>query len=247
MTTYRVAIARREGNVDGWVLELQGCRAIGSSMDEVHSLLPVVTAEYVSWLRGHGETPEEATSFDVVEEVEPGAGDFAFEADKQTLTEPELDACMRLMSYAHQDLLMLVESLSAVLLDWKPPASSVRIDATYPDVRTIREMIDHVRTVEPSFYVRSVTEPDGAIGAPPAPPELTDVHDLSESALRSLSAGDRSRVFERPNSRGAIGLWTARKVIRRAINHKRFHTREIEQRLCWLTLGLPEVLPLSRE
>jgi hypothetical protein len=229
------------------VLELPGCRAIGSSKDEVHSLLPVVTAEYVSWLRGHGERVEEATKFDVVEEVEPSAGDFAFEADKQTLTDSQLDACIRFMSYAQQDLLMLVESLSAVLLDWKPPASSVRIDAIYPDVRTIREMIDHVRTVEPNFYVRTVTEPEGAIAAPPAPPELTDVHDLSESALRSLGRGDRSRVFERPNSRGAIGQWTARKVVRRAINHKRFHTREIEQRLCWLTLGLPQVLPMSRE
>jgi len=36
-------------------------------------------------------------------------------------------------------------------------------------------------------------------------------------------------------------------VIRRTIMHKRFHTREIEQRLCWLALGVPEVLPANRE
>jgi hypothetical protein len=38
-----------------------------------------------------------------------------------------------------------------------------------------------------------------------------------------------------------------RKVMRRIISHKRFHTREIEQRLAWLTLGVPEVLPQNRE
>jgi len=35
--------------------------------------------------------------------------------------------------------------------------------------------------------------------------------------------------------------------MRRIISHKRFHTREIEQRRSWLTLGVPEVLPQNRE
>jgi hypothetical protein len=34
--------------------------------------------------------------------------------------------------------------------------------------------------------------------------------------------------------------WTVRKVIRRIISHERFHTKEIQQRLSWILLGVPE-------
>jgi hypothetical protein len=53
-------------------------------------------------------------------------------------------------------------------------------------------------------------------------------------------------MFRHSTQRGEA-FWTARKVIRRIMAHKRFHTREIEQRLAWLTLGVPEVLPQNRE
>jgi hypothetical protein len=38
-----------------------------------------------------------------------------------------------------------------------------------------------------------------------------------------------------------------RKVLRRTISHERFHTKEIEQRLAWLLLGVPDFSRARKE
>jgi hypothetical protein len=56
------------------------------------------------------------------------------------------------------------------------------------------------------------------------------------------------KLYVRVNQRsGAEMEWTARKVMKRIISHTRFHTKEVEQRISWLTLGVPEVIPQNRE
>ena len=61
-------------------------------------------------------------------------------------------------------------------------------------------------------------------------------------ALRGLSPGDRGRVFTRRLPWQAEGeeRWAPRKVVRRVISHERFHTAEIQQRLAWVLVGVPE-------
>lgn len=249
MTTYHVGIARREGNVDGWVMELPGCRAIGNNVEDVNALMPVVTAEYIGWLRSWGEDVADASSFEVVEDLD-NVLDYAFDAEKAPLSDADFEKWLRWMSYAQADFQAIVSPLAEPVMTWKPPASAVRIDATFPDVRSIAEMIDHVRRVEPGAYVGAVTSAPGTVTRfldPEDLPAVADIHRWSEAALRSLGPEVRSQFIERPLRAGGIGVWSVRKVIRRAIGHKRFHTREIEQRLCWLTLGVPEILPVSRE
>ena len=66
--------------------------------------------------------------------------------------------------------------------------------------------------------------------------------------LRTLSDEELSRVF-RPRRSWQEGseMWTVRKVLRRIVGHEHFHTAEIQQRLTWLLLGVPEfVNPGSR-
>lgn len=243
--TYRVGITQRGGNVDGWVFDLPGCRAIGSSVDDVQTLLPAVIAVHVAWLSGHGETGlDPKAGFEVVEALEGGA-ELCFAADRTPLSDADLERAVRHLGYAQADLQALVAPLTDAVLDWRPPASAVKIDF-YPDVRSIREMLGHVATGM-SFQLRGLGDAVARVPGPAEATDLTGAHTSAVARLRALDSEERSgKQYHLEGQRGATD-WTAAKSVRRLINHHRFHTREIEQRLCWLTLGVPEVLPVSRE
>ena len=248
MATHRVALHIRPTSVDAWLVDLPGCRAIGRDRDEAIGLAPVVVAEYLAWLRGHGEQvdPDAPMDIEVVEEVAADA-EFCFAADGEPFSRSELEANLARSEYAFADLTALATTLPDSVLDWRPPASAVRIDNIYPDVRSIREMLAHA-SGSGAFFARNLGEPDA--WTPPAP-DANDAGALRRAGierLRSLSDADRTSVFSRPDPRrGGEAQWSARKVVRRLINHERFHTKEIEQRLAWLLLALPEVMPVSRE
>jgi hypothetical protein len=247
MTTYRVGIHKRPVGADAWVLDLPGCRAIGRDLNEALGLLPVVIAEHTAWLQAHGEQLDVAgnPSFKVVEEV-AADGEFCFEADGEAFSTEELETALRHSNYAFADLTALAARLPDVVLDWRPPASAVKIDNIYPDVRSIREMLAHASS-SGGFFSRNVG--DDAWTPPPATEtDIGAVRRAGLERLRTLSDRERSTVYRRPDPRrGGEAAWSARKVVRRLINHERFHTKEIEQRLAWLLLALPEVMPVSRE
>jgi hypothetical protein len=245
-TTYNVGIARRDGSVDGWVFDLPGCRAIGATADEVLTLLPVVIADHIVWLDGHGEVTRDAFPFDVkvVEDVS-STSEFCFEADRAALTDEHLEQAVRHIGWAHADLVQRTRELPDIVLDWKPPASAVKIDAIYPDVRSIREMLAHIAAAM-TFHIRGVGDVTERVPDPECA-TLFNASDTTLSRLRGLNEEERSgKVYTRTGPRGE-SEWSARKAVRRIANHIRFHAREVEQRLCWLTLGVPEVLPVSRE
>jgi hypothetical protein len=247
MTAYRVGIHKRPVGADAWVLDLPGCRAIGRDLDEALGLVPVVIAEHLAWLESHGETtdqPNDAT-FEVVEEVE-AEGEFCFDADGAVFSAGELEAALGRSDYAFTDLTVLASRLPDAVLDWRPPASAVKIDNIYPDVRSIREMLAHA-SGSGGFFVRNVGDDEWS-PPDPDPSDTGRVRRAGLERLRSLTDRERSTVYRRPDPRrGGEAAWSARKVLRRLINHERFHTKEIEQRLAWLLLALPEVMPVSRE
>ena len=246
MTTYRVSIAKRpDGSADAWVVDLPGCRAAGASLQDAIALLPPVAGEYMAWLARHGEPVNQfdETAFDVIEEIEAG-GDYSFEVDRVAMSREEMEREIRIAGYAHTDLLSVSRPLPDSVLDWRPPASSVKFDQIYQDVRSIREMLEHAASTESNFYVGSLSDPPAA---PPASrPDLESLHESTAHRLRALPDESLGRLFKRTGPRGEME-WTARKAMRRIVAHKRFHTKEIEQRLCWLTLGVPEILPVNRE
>ena len=241
MTTYRVGIAHRPGAVDGWVLDLPGCRAIGSDRDEVIALLPAVIAEHLVWLRRHAETEADPADagFEVVEEVETAA-DFAFDADKEPLSVEALETGIRRSQHAFADLSAYV-SLPDTLLDWRVQPTAVKIDANYPDVRSIREMLAHA-SGSSGFFGRNVGDAPWTAPAVASPSDVPALREAVFGRLRALTADELAKVYRRDERE-----WTARKLVRRLINHERFHTKEIEQRLAWLLLAVPDVMPASRE
>jgi predicted RNase H-like HicB family nuclease len=243
---YRVAIAKRpDGSADAWVADLPGCRAAAGSVSGAMELLPVVVGEHLAWLAGYGEPVDPAAPFEpeMVEETE-ARGEFTFAFDREAMSRDEMETAIRHAGYAHADLMNRLAGLPDVVLDWVPPASSVKIDAIFPDVRSIRMMLEHLTTVQANYYIGSLSVPP----ADPRSPTLAELQETSAARLRALSDEALGRLYKRVNQRsGAEMEWTARKVMRRIIGHTRFHTKEIEQRVSWLALGVPEVLPQNRE
>ncbi|MPZ48177.1 MAG: hypothetical protein GEU75_02500 [Dehalococcoidia bacterium] len=244
MTTYRVGLTLRDGAIDGWVFDLPGCRAIGLSVAEAVDLLPVAIAEHLAWLKGHDESVPDPDSFDfeVIEEVESN-GEFCFAADAEPLTRDEVDTAIRRMGYSLADIIAISEPLPQRLLEWRPPGTSVRADERVPDPRTIREMLEHAAGAE-THFLRNIIEP--APSGPSAVAGFVAARAASLAHFAALDLAASGNVVTRQGPRGEAG-WSARKVLRRIINHQRFHTREVQQRLCWLALGVPEVIPASRE
>jgi hypothetical protein len=149
--------------------------------------------------------------------------------------------------YAFDDLARLFQGMPDILLDWRPPESAVKIDNIYPDVRAIREIVAHA-TGSGGYFVRNLGEPDAWTPPAPDPGDVRALRRAFLGRLRSLNDQERRSVYRRPDARrGGDAEWSARKVVRRLINHERFHAKEIEQRLAWLLLALPEVMPVSRE
>jgi hypothetical protein len=247
VSDYRVGLHRREGSVDGWVFDLPGCRAIGADEDDVRALLPVVIAEHLAWLQGHGQTAENATgiTYKIIEDVE-SITEFCFEADKLPLSEEEIEKATQSVASAYGDLDRVSRLLPEQVLDWRPPVSAVKIDAIYPDVRSVREMLSHAAGAL-TFHLRGVGDAVARVPTPADGSDLEAAFEVTVARLRALNDEERAgTAYRRAGPRGEAE-WSARKSIRRMVNHQRFHTKEIEQRLCWLTLGVPEVLPASRE
>jgi hypothetical protein len=244
---YRVGVTESPDGPQGTVFDLPCCSVQARDMAALRGLLPVAIAEHVAWLARHGETVDANTpvEFEIAEVVDPARsdaadGEFCFEDDLRPLTGDEIEAAVRHMGYATADLVALVEPLPDAVLDWRPPESAMaRIDVWQPNVKTIREIARELPASE-RYYRTGLSNHD----APPEPDEVTFDRALQRrltlERLRSLSHDERATTFRVQRSwQDRPEHWTARKAIRRIIGHERFHTKEIEQRLAWLLLGVP--------
>ena len=248
MTKYRVGLETRDENVTAWVFDLPGCRSISGSREETLALIPIAIGEYLAWLDTHHARPLDASEpyeYEIVEETVV-TGDACFDDDRQPVDEAELERGIRYIGFAHADLASLLRPLSETVLTWKPPATSVKIDATYNDVRTIRDMEEHVATAL-TFHLRGVGHVTDRVPSPDDPKNLQHAYEVTILRLRQLNAEERSgTAYKRETARGEAE-WSARKAVRRIINHVRFHTGEAAIRLAWPTLGVPVVLQGPRE
>ena len=244
--TYKVGLLRGLRQVEAWVFDLPGCCAVAPTAAAARDLLPVAIAEHIAWLDGHGQVTRVAFPFDtkLVEEVESDA-EFCFEADKAPLSTEEMEAAIRQLAYARDDLLRFVRPLPDAVLNWRPPASAFEFDASAPEPRSIRDILGHLAGAE-AWHLRNLRHDfDDSSDGPP--PDIFTTRERMIERLRSLSDTERDRIYRWAYVGRPYGEWSIRKVLRRSINHERFHTKEIEQRLAWLILGLPEVLPASRD
>jgi hypothetical protein len=242
----RVGLAYSESEVNATVFDLVGCITVAQDRQSVIDVLPVAIGEHVGWLSLHGEKVAVDPEFDVTEEVDVSQsdaadGEFVFQADCEPIADEEVETAIRVMNYATGDLLSTIDSLPDPVLDWRPPESAMaKIDEWQPGVKTIREIASELPAGE-RYYRLGLCE-----GPEPDEPEMewydrTLQRERTVERLRSLSQAERSKVFYVTRSwQDRSEHWTVRKTIRRIISHERFHTKEIQQRLSWILLGVPE-------
>ena len=227
-----------------WVLDLPGCIAGGRDLDEVAEQLPLVIADYLGWLRRHGEPFEWDQGWEIAERV--GAtqligGDACFAAEREPMSASDIESAVARLGHARGDLLGALNGVPDAILDWVPPMSAFdAFDAWAPEVRTIRGLMGHVLQFE--IYYRDGLRDGSAAGIFESAGDPAAEQALTAARLRALSDEETGRVF-RPLRPGQPQPeeWTARKMLRRMLSHERAHTAEIWQRRSWVLLGPPRL------
>jgi uncharacterized damage-inducible protein DinB/predicted RNase H-like HicB family nuclease len=221
-----------EGLCMAHVPALPGCFVRAPSRAETLSRLPEAIHEYHAWLHRHGEVVPPLTGAIEIEvaaestDIGPFVrGDAAalFLPDRKPVAPDEMEGFFRLMAYSRADLLALVRDLPGDLLDWQAGPGSFTIGA----------LLRHIGNAE-EWYVSRLVPPDTL------PPEWEDDEGLpifeflemerrtAMARLRQLTDEERTSVFypgqwtSHPEE-----AWTARKALRRFLEHEREHIGQI--------------------
>ncbi len=223
-----------DGRSMAHILDLPGCSAIGHTREEAQANLRAAAQGYHLWLNSHGDFtahPDEPVELEMVEVVEgvapltPGDAAAVFRPEREPLDDATLARGLRLMAYSRSDLTTAVNALSEADLD--RPA-----DAEWS---SLRRLLEHVANSE-EWYISRLGAEDHpyhlAMNARFETAEvrvrLVAVREMAVRRLAVLTPAERSAVFTRavytdhPDEE-----WTARKVLRRFVEHEREHLAQI--------------------
>ena len=202
------------------VPDLPGCSVMGSSRDDALAMLPAAIADYLAWLKTHGERPPSsggATAFEIVSESvgpvarHPGDQAALLPPDLLSLPDEEIARRLRLMRFARADLLALVGDLSDPILDWQPPTGwGVRAVLRHISGAE-RWYLDRIGLYTPLGRTHSVFE------------HMAATRELAYDVLSRLTLEQRSAVVVKGDEQ-----WTAPKVFRRFLEHEREHTGQVQ-------------------
>jgi len=211
-----------------FVPECPGCWVFGRTPERALEKERLIVQEWFSWLRRHGEQVVEPAEIELevaemlrvdYNPVEAGKPEPLFWSEIPPITPGDLVRTLQLMGYSREDLLELVQGLDEETLDWQPPG----------EPRTIRNCLQHIAYVEP-WYLSPL-----GIELPRDYPK--DVFELLEytrkiviDCLSNFPKEKMAGVFQPGKDPSPVcNLWTARKVLRRLVDHERLHTRYIQR------------------
>jgi hypothetical protein len=222
-----------------------GCAVRGANQDEVLEAVPAAVARHRAWLRDHGVTvgpaPDGSSAVDVIETQRGWAplrqGDRAalFRSDTSPLDRPLLDRLLALCAFARQDLLAAIRDLPAAVLA-RPTA----------DGSSIGDIARHVGNAA-EWYVSRLVPPETL------PPEWADDAALPLAPFLEMelrTASDRLRRLTDHELAAVVTPtawtahpdepWTARKALRRRLEHELEHLDQIRTILAaWRVGALP--------
>lgn len=216
------------------VPSLPGCFVRAPTRDEALAALPDVIRAYHAWLRQHGEElsdPADPSTLDVAA-ISAGFGPFQhgdkaalFAPDRVPMHRAELEVYLRRAAYARADLLTLVRDLPGQVLDWQAGADST----------SIRQILRHVGNVE-QWYVSRLVDPATL------PPEWEHDEDMPIFAFLEMERRTALERLRRLTDQELTAIcyptrwtghpdepWTARKALRRMLEHEREHTDHIRE------------------
>ncbi len=229
-----------DGECMAHVLDLPGCISRGRSQEEALDGVPAAITRYQGWLEQHGERLDsrdiEPITVCVVQTIEGAVpfrhGDRAalFQPDQIPLQPEHIERYFRLSDYARADLLRAARGVPPAILRWKLDAGAM----------SIQEILRHVGNSE-QWYVSRVVPRESL------PPEWEHDHALplraflrmerSTAQHRLHQMGDRERTevaFPTAWTDHPDEPWTARKALRRMIEHELEHTEHVYEVLrCW--------------
>ncbi len=234
MARYRACLEVGNGGACmAHVPELLGCFAVGSTREEALERLRDAISEYLAWLAKHREAPalsaeSERVEIEVVEQVSTAGGYppeasgpvALFAADQEPISYHDLQTAVRLMEHARRDLLEFLRDVPDGLLHWRPA----------PDEPSIDETLLHMAQVEASFLARLEEE-----SQQPPFAQLTAVRSWAYHRLSRLTEAELSRLTTHGSEK-----WSARKVLRRFLEHDREHTAYIRSLLARYHRNLPD-------
>jgi predicted RNase H-like HicB family nuclease len=221
-----------QGGTGVFVPEFPGCWIFGRTPERTLEKVTVAMREWFEWLERHGEKiPTEASKF-VVEvgeilrvdynPVEAGKPEPLFWSEVAPIKSKNIVRTIHLLRYSRSDLLKLVSGIGDEVLDWQPPGKP----------RTIRNTLKHIGFVEWWYITRLDVE------LPTKFPKdvfelLSHTRRIVVDYLQNFPKEKRSGVFQPKRDVGRkariCNLWTARKVLRRLVDHERLHTKYIEK------------------
>lgn len=212
------------------VLGLLGCIAKGPTTEVALAATPDAIGAYLRFLARHGVEVEAHPRVElrVVEHVTMGQwlgnGDPAlvFEPDRAPLTAADAEEYFCRLEWSRAEFVALVRRLSMLELTAQPVGK-----------RSIRAMIEHLMESE-HFYVCTLGRVEGLPAAGSIVQKrqgsllgwMACVRERELARLRALTPAERERPVVRWGQ-----TWTARKVLRRMLEHEWEHLVELADRL----------------
>jgi predicted RNase H-like HicB family nuclease/uncharacterized damage-inducible protein DinB len=209
-----------DGSCMAHVVELPGCIAIEPTREETLDRVRSVIASYLDFLKRHGEQIDDGpVEIEVAQEAPvpsilpgtPGDQVARFASDRESPSDEEIERTLRWLTYSRRDLLRLFEALPPEALDRQ----------TAEGEWTLRAILQHVALAEASYLNRLEEE---TVRNPFA--LLEAVRNWATVRLRQLTDIERSRVNVHRGEE-----WTARKVLRRFLEHEQEHLVQLRELL----------------
>jgi predicted RNase H-like HicB family nuclease len=213
------------------VLDLLGCIAQGATTEAALAATSEAIRGYLRFLRRHGEAvnPESKFTTVIAKHVMEGSwlgnGDPTpgFAPDFQPLTPRDLDVYLKRWGSMQADLLQLIRDVPQKQMISEPEKG-----------RSLNRILEHIAEAD-GFYLRYlVGKVDGLSvalravrqGSADLPAALTHVWQVQNARLKALTEVERKQKVRH----GQVP-WTARRGLRRMLEHDWEHLIEIAQRL----------------
>jgi ribosomal protein S18 acetylase RimI-like enzyme len=220
------------GRYGCWMLDWPGCFCWGPTRAEALARVPSAVGGFIDWLAEHGDAVAEPGSdeVEIVEEVaaEQEAGyerNALFAADDRDVSAEGVEATIRRLGHARDDLQRLAERVTSFERDHGP----LETTGGEREERTADAVLRHLAGSE--VWLAGRLDRAARYAGAPRDGELVPFMDETRGwaidQLRTLQARD-------PRSRGVDGKgegWTLAKVVRRLLYHSLDHLEELDRRL----------------
>ncbi len=214
------------------VLGLLGCIAQGPTTDEALAATPEAIRGFLRFLKRHGDAVDPKSPFTtkvaahVTEGSWIGEGDpvAGFAPDFEPLGAAELKRYVERLGWVREDLLRLVGDLPPRQLSAQPHGGG----------RPIQSILEHISEAQCVYQRYAAGKVEGLAEAarsvresqPDLPSALARVWEISGARWAAMTEIERNQQVEHGQR-----MWTARRGLRRALEHDWEHLQELSRRL----------------